>query len=362
MSEYTLTFISTAISVDVATEAGPAFAPVLRFFRHLITEGPGPSPDYRISVLEYDPDRDVPTEVWFTESSVIRQSTAQEFTFFAHRVERAGRVLYINHATMLDAPQNIESSREFVLRVTPGSTVQVIDFVRDLIIRTEEARGTVVLHACGVRRGDKVAAIGGAKGAGKTTTLLSMLLEGDGWHYFSGDKLFCLPRNGCITVYPWRDYPHVGVGTIRAHPALERWVAAEVDTNLAARTPEEKLLLQPDLLESWLGADFSPEPRTLSALVLPELRSGGLSSHWNVRDQNAKWALLNTIVERTSDTTFFTWQTYLVPDYFAVYSSLARMRPALSAVSVTRLRGVYTTEVDELLGTVMSAPRAGATR
>jgi hypothetical protein len=103
-----------------------------------------------------------------------------------------------------------------------------------------------------VKRQGEVYAIAGPKGAGKTTTLLSVLDHG-GWDYFTGDKLFCRPQNGEIVVHAWRDYPYVGVGTLRADPRLADWVRGTVDPELDQRPPGHKILLDPDAFESELG-------------------------------------------------------------------------------------------------------------
>ena len=159
------------------------------------------------------------------EPMEIRRSSAAAFNFSAVREQTDDRMRYANEHTVLDAPRRCVGGDRFSLAVSGGSTFQVIDFLRDLALRHEEHRGAVVLHAAAVRDGDgdSAVAIAGAKGAGKTTTLLACLAV-DRWRYFTGDKLLCRPVDGGIEAHPWRDVPYVGAGTLRDHPALARRV------------------------------------------------------------------------------------------------------------------------------------------
>ncbi|MGW4894275.1 hypothetical protein ACWEQL_18680 [Kitasatospora sp. NPDC004240] len=344
-----LNFLHTTVRFDVAEDAEQAFAPVRRFFRHLISGQGAHEPTFAIEVHGYRPDADVEPAVWELPQSVIRRSNAAEFNFDAHVVDRGGRRLYVNRATYLDAPVDARKDGTFLLRITEASTVQVLDFVRDLVIRHEEDLGTVVLHASGLQRGDEAVVVAGPKGAGKTTTLLSALRR-PGWSYFTGDKLFCtLDGQGGITVHPWRDYPYVGVGTIRADARLETLVREQVDPELDSYGPGHKILMDPDVFESWLGAEFSAEPRRLAAILLPEVRPGEPLAVRHLTDDNERWAHLNKIIDRQVDTTFFTWQSHLVPDYTRFYGSLAELRTVLDSVAMVRLTGTLDVDPDAVL-------------
>ncbi|AEN10091.1 MULTISPECIES: hypothetical protein [unclassified Streptomyces] len=349
MSVY-LNFLHTTVRFDVAEDAEGAFEPVRRFFRHLIAPAPAGEVTFTVDVRSYDPDADVAPEVWELPQSVIRRSNAAEFNFDAHLVDTAGRRQYVNRATLLDAPADSAKDSTFRVRITEQSTVQVLDFVRDLVIRHEETLGTVVLHASGLHRDGEAVIIAGPKGAGKTTTLLSALRR-PGWQYFTGDKLFCTIEDGEILVHPWRDYPYVGVGTIRADPRLERLVREGVDERVDTYEPGHKILMDPDVFESWLGAEFTAEPKRLAALLLPEVVPGEPLSVRHLTDDNERWAHLNKIVDRQVDTTFFTWQTYLVPDYAAFYRGLAELRTYLGSVDMVRLRGTLDVDPDAVLAT-----------
>ncbi|WP_254711599.1 hypothetical protein [Streptomyces sp. TRM64462] len=343
-----LNFLHTTIRFDVADDASGAFAPIHRFFRHLMGDSAAQEPTFRVDVRAYDPDTDVDPEVWSLPPSVIRRSNAAAFNFDAHVVDDGGRRRYVNRYTLLDAPADTAHDNAFLMRVTDGSTVQMIDFIRDLVIRHEENLGTVVLHASGLYRDGDAVIIAGPKGAGKTTTLLSALRR-PGWRYFTGDKLFVTVEGDVVVVHPWRDYPYVGVGTLRADARLEELVREHVDDRIDTYDPGHKILVDPDLFESWLGSEFSAEPRRLAALLLPEVRPGEPLTVRPLTDANERWAHLNKIVDRQADTTFFTWQTYLVPDYAGFYRSLSALRSVLGSVDMIRLRGTLDIDPDAVL-------------
>lgn len=357
MSEY-LNFLGTTIRFDVDPAAEPAFASVRSFFRGLFSPDPAQGTTFTIAVSAYDPESDVDASVWATESSVIRRSSAREFTFDAHVVEEGARRHYINRTTWLETPLDARADPRFGLRVTPAATVQVLDFVRDLVIRNEESRGTVVLHASGITDGKSAVAIAGPKGAGKTTTMLSAL-RAPGWDYFTGDKMFCEVVDGEVWVHPWRDYPYVGVGTILADERLTALVRDHVAADVAERPAGEKLLLDPDVFEAWLGADYSAEPRRLAAVLLPRVEPGQPLRVRSLTDGNERWAHLNKLIDRQADTTFFTWQTYLVPDYTAFFARLARLHGDLTHTPMLRLSGTLDIDIDAVLD---SADRMGGQR
>jgi hypothetical protein len=353
-----LSFLGTTVLFGVEPGAEPAFARVRRFFRHHLGPQPEPAlePTYAVAVRAYRPDDEIDPALWDGEQSVIRRSSAPEFTFHAHVVDHGERRLYVNRETLLDAPRDATTDPRFELAITDGSAVQVIDFVRDLVIRHEEARGTIALHAAGICDGEAGVVIAGPKGAGKTTTLLAAL-QRPGWRYFTGDKVFCQLVDGEVEVYPWRDYPYVGVGTIMADPRLTDLVRDAFDPDVDRRPASDKLLLDPDVFEAWLGSEFSPEPRRLGAVLLPEMRPGEILRGSVVDDPNERWARINKIVDRQLDTTFFTWQSHLVPDYAPFYATLSRMREVLDGVPMIRLRGVPGEDPDGALDLALERAR-----
>lgn len=95
----------------------------------------------------------------------------------------------------------------------------IIELVRDLVLKNEENRGVLVLHATSALKDGKVSLIIGSKGAGKSTTLLEFVKK-DHYQLMSGDKTFVWIQNGELFASGWPDYPHLGLGTISKYPDL----------------------------------------------------------------------------------------------------------------------------------------------
>ncbi|WP_406138590.1 hypothetical protein [Streptomyces sp. NBC_01089] len=349
-----LNFLHTTIELDVDAAAEAAFGRIRRFFRHLLDDTPRNETTFRVAVAPYDPDSDVDPAVWAVPESVVRLSSAREFTFHAHIVDDADRRSYTNRNMVLDAPHDAMKDPVFRTRVTERAAVQMIDFLRDLVIRNEEQQGTVVLHASGIHDGRRAVCIAGPKGAGKTTTMLSCLRRDD-WSYFSGDKVFCTFDASGVTVHPWRDYPYVGVGTIRADKRLEQLVRDGVDAAVDTYEPGHKILIDPDVFEEWLGTPFDATPRPLAALFLPRVEPGEPLRARRLDSDNERWAHLNKIIDRQADTTFFTWQSYLVPDYTEFYRSLSRLRQVAADLPMVRLTGTLDVDPSDVLKNLDSA-------
>lgn len=325
-----LLFLDTVVRLDIDDDALPLIDDVRRFFRHLLSGSHTGDASFTVSVSRYLPDAHVPASIWDTKRTEIRRSTAPEFTFSAHLDRSGGRCRYINRAMLLDAPDDVRADPHFHVGVSSNATIQMIDFLRDLILRNQEQLGTPILHAAGVHDGTRAIAIAGPKSAGKTTSLLA-LLRTERWSYFTGDRMFCRVTQSGIEAHPWRDWPHLGVGTLRREPWLldrvRRYVDADVDRSPVGR----KILIDPDLFESWVDSPFSAAPRFLGAIMLPRVEPGEPLRVHNLHDDGTRRARLLGSVERQADTTFFGWQSYLVPDYVEFFTSMRtlhrRVRP-----------------------------------
>lgn len=341
-----LLFAGTRIRFELDARAPGAFAPVRSFFRHSL-ERPGASrPTFVVRVEPYAGHEHAAARAR-GERVTIRRSSAAPFNFEAWRVERAGRVLYANEHTVLEAPRACGcDGDEFRLAISEGSSVQAIDFVRDLIVRHEEMRGTVILHAAAVVRDGEVVAIAGSKGAGKTTTLLALLGAGAG-RYFAGDKLFCRRDGDRLLCLPFRDWPYVGIGSLRHAGWLQARLGARA-ADLERRDPREKVLLDPDEFESWVGG-FAIEELPLAGLLLPAVEPGRPLELAPLDGAQARHAALRAIVDRSADTTFFGWQDYLVPDYRSVERQLEALGPVAARLRALSARGDIATGAARLV-------------
>ncbi|MBT2337096.1 hypothetical protein J7E49_24735 [Variovorax paradoxus] len=150
--------------------------------------------------------------------------------------------------------------------------IHLIELVRYFGLLVEQAKGTAVLHSSAVfdEKTGGVIAIAGVKGAGKTTTMLDLVL-GQGHRYFSGDKLLLDVVDGRLRARGWPDYPHVGLGSLRQHPALVERLGSQAVAALDATRPDsDKILLTPEAFASAVGR--SPiGSGWLERIVLPEV-------------------------------------------------------------------------------------------
>jgi hypothetical protein len=343
-----LNYLHTTVQFDVSPEAQADFAPVLGFFRHSLSESPDNDPQFVLSVA---PRGDVCLDPRRTEEVDIRRSSVPEFTFSASRVREKEAVLYTNENATVRLPRHLRSVRNRVeVGMTGNAIIQVIDLIRDLVTRHEEACGTIILHASAVVYGDEVVAIAGSKGAGKTTTLLR-LLAGQEASYFTGDKLFCWSKGGRLWALPWRDWPYVGVGTLRTSPQLSAFAERSLDLDLDGQPAELKLLLDPDQFEQLIGAKFDVRERPIGAVVLPRISPGRRTTTFRVTDPGERLARMLQLIDRSCDTSYFAWQSLLIPDYSRVYASVAAAREVLSGLQMVRVEGELDVAVEDLVDT-----------
>ena len=154
--------------------------------------------------------------------------------------------------------------------------IHLIELVRYYGLLTEQAHGTLILHSAAVRHRDtdEVVAIVGAKGAGKTTTMLSLLASG-GYVYFSGDKLLLDQVDGQLRVRGWPDYPHIGIGTLRNHVELAQRLGVDFEAEDGTPLPDHhKVLLEPSRYLAAIGRPLQAHGR-LSRVVLPRIHEIG---------------------------------------------------------------------------------------
>jgi hypothetical protein len=341
-----LNYHRTTIGFDVSTEVKQQFSPVLAFFRHSLSGAPCRVPQFIVSVTPHSASDSTLED---TEVVTIRRSSAAEFTFTASRVRDAETILYVNPDTTVRLPRRLRPTENLIaLGVTEGSIVQSIDLIRDLIIRHEEMQGTIIFHASGVLYEDRVVAIAGRKGAGKTTMLLHLLEKG-GVSYFTGDKLFCTGSGPDIWGSPWRDWPYVGVGTLRTVPRLSTLVDESLTENPHTCDPNAKLLLDPDRFERAVGAQFEVASKAITLVVLPKVSPGQRTRISRVTEPEERLARMLQLIDRSCDTSYFPWQSFLVPDYSEVYASVAAARETLSAIDMVMVDGDLDVGIEDLV-------------
>jgi hypothetical protein len=223
---------------------------------------------------------DAGEEVW------VRRSSTPAFSIPALRVV-AGRVEWFQlcrSGTCMALDRERREAR--VWMATPEAWMDLVELIRDLVLRHEEKRGTVVLHAaCAFKEGEATLIVG-PKGAGKSTTLLDMVLH-RGFQLLSGDKALLTIRDGSFRVSGWPDYPHLGAGTLSRYPRLvERWgLADQVFGPGDVWSPQRKVAIDPAVFRSTIPFVEPGTSCAIGRILYPEIdRDGGemtlLTDHW----------------------------------------------------------------------------------
>lgn len=153
------------------------------------------------------------------EDMYVRKSASEFFTI-------PGRRLRVKAAEFIECTKTGTRFRFDPVSATvdvavgPSGQLDFAELVRDLVLKDQENRGVLVLHATAAYRDDSVVIITGSKGAGKSTVLLE-LVENFDYQVVSGDKTLVLPAaHGRPQIIGWPDYPHLGYGTIAKYPGL----------------------------------------------------------------------------------------------------------------------------------------------
>lgn len=207
------------------------------------------------------------------EPFILRSSSASIFNLVVKRgISAEGLTLAWDDTLQVGYVINPLTSSVDFYGSFDNAFIHLIELVRYYGLLVEQANGTVILHSAAVRRkdGNEVIAIVGAKGAGKTTTMLSMLTSGD-YVYFSGDKLLLDLFKGQLRVRGWPDYPHIGIGTLRNHPILaDRLGIVLFADDGSPLSDKHKVLLEPSRFLSEIGKSQQGYG-TLTQLVLPRI-------------------------------------------------------------------------------------------
>ncbi|MFE0461434.1 hypothetical protein ACFW1A_19515 [Kitasatospora sp. NPDC058965] len=161
------------------------------------------------------------------EELYVRKSASPFFTVPARRSTEHGRELL--ECTRTGTRFAFDpAAGEVRVAVGADGQLDLVELVRDLVLKAEENTGAAVLHATAAYRDGSVVLVTGAKGAGKSTVLLE-LVEKFGYQVMSGDKT--LLRTGPQGLYAtgWPDYPHLGYGTVAKYPGLREIAGLAAD-------------------------------------------------------------------------------------------------------------------------------------
>ncbi len=181
----------------------------------------------------------------------------------------------------------------------------LIELIRYFGLLVEESHGRLVLHGSAVvdRLGNAVGIVG-SKGAGKTTTMLRMVMN-EGCQFLSGDKLLVWQCDGKLWARGWPDFPHVGLRSIQSCPSF--YDAIKSDLAHCEKTPgTDKLLIDPFLFRLHIPV-ASNLAYPLDRLLLPNIAGDTPFSSVGVRTEDKKMCNKNSIVEETSRFSAATW-------------------------------------------------------
>lgn len=218
-----LAFAGTRL--DLELEPGADISGALDFLgTHLVAEPPGDgthrSPvlaTVRIAAAESD--RHAPPAGTPWEDVYVRKSASEFFTIPARRAEAHG-CEYLECTRTGTRFAFDRTARTIDAVIGPDGTMDLVELIRDLVLKDQENSGAAVLHATAAYRDGSAVLITGAKGAGKSTLLLE-LVEKFGYQIMSGDKTVLHEQaDGSVLATGWPDYPHLGYGTIAKYPGL----------------------------------------------------------------------------------------------------------------------------------------------
>jgi hypothetical protein len=195
-----------------------------------------------------------------------------------------------------------------------ASAIHLHDFVRYLALLVCEAQHHVLLHASAVTIDDRLVLVLGDKGAGKTTTMLNLIV-GQNAQYYSGDKVVAGFSQGKLVLHAWPDIPYIGVGSLRQYPGLAAALGvALVDADGATVEARRKQLIDPFCFREVIPQSRLTRSEDVAAVILPDVNAAA-SMRWIPRAERCRKALAGVIE----------WpHQYLTAQWHQLYLSEAR--------------------------------------
>lgn len=339
--------------LELALEPGADIGGALRFLdTHLVPEqapdgGELVAPTATLRVAAKDaadtsPDRFTPPagEPW--EDIYIRKSASEFFTVPARRARFAGRE-YLECTKTGSRFVFDPAARTVDVLAGSEGTMDVVELVRDFVLKDQENAGAAVLHATAAYRDGTAVLVTGAKGAGKSTVLLE-LVEHFGYQVMSGDKTLIHEQpDGSVLAAGWPDYPHLGYGTVAKYPGLRELAGIGADYRPAqdhAFSPAGKFAVDPFRFRD----RFPSAPRgthvPVSAIVHPSIGPGDRTVLEPVSGTvPERAAALEANLESAFEGPNAGWNSYLSDCRAAQSARRARILARLAAVPAWVLTG-----------------------
>ncbi|MFI0982524.1 hypothetical protein ACH4SP_36645 [Streptomyces sp. NPDC021093] len=277
-----------------------------------------------------------------SEDIHVRKSASEFFTVPARRARASGRE-YLECTKTGTRFVFDRAARTVDVVVGPAGAMDLVELVRDLVLKDRENSGAAVLHATAAYRDGTVVLVTGAKGAGKSTILLE-LVERFGYRVMSGDKTVLHEQpDGSVLASGWPDYPHLGYGTIAKYPGLKE-IAGIPDgyepTADHAFSPLGKFAVDP----IGFRGRFPSAPRgarvPVAAIVHPTIGPGDRTVLEGCpADPRVLAPLLDANVESAFDGAHSGWHHYLTDARAAQADRRSRITAALAKVPTWQLTG-----------------------
>lgn len=278
-------FASTRINLRVTNEVRGQ--EVLKFFapHFSFLDEPSDAPDATLEFVEasrIDSQAGVSgQEVW------VRKSHSDYFSIPALRYPTSSGELIVCRGTGTCVEYDTKA-RVIRFGITPTTRdIEVIEVVRDFVLKNEERHGTLVLHATIAARPDATVVVVGQKGAGKSTIALELVTHG-GYELVSGDKaLIRVCENARLAVHGWPDWPNMGLGTIGKYPRLGEDLG--LTERIASATPEalwsidNKVAIPPGVFSKHFPACKSATAVVPTRVLYPRISASAKLALRNVR-------------------------------------------------------------------------------
>ncbi|WP_031484463.1 hypothetical protein [Streptomyces bicolor] len=334
--------------LDLEVEHGADIDDALAFLAtHLTAEEAKPDdtgrePVATLRIRATDPADLAPAAGTPQEDIYLRKSASAFFTVPARRAVHDGRE-YLECTKTGTRFVFDRAARVIDVALGAGGHMDLVELVRDLVLKHQENTGAAVLHATAAYRDGQVVLVTGAKGAGKSTLLLE-LVEHFGYQVLSGDKtvLHELP-DGSVVAAGWPDYPHLGYGTVAKYPGLREIAGIGDDyvpTEGHAFSPIGKFAVDPLPFRDRFPSGPVGVRVPVAAILHPAIGPGDRTVVEPLAGSRQEHAdVLRANVESAFDGANAGWHHYLDDGRAAHTAQLARITAALAGVPAWTVTG-----------------------
>lgn len=270
----------------------------------------------------------------------VRKSASDFFTIPARRAIVEGVDLVECTKTGTRMVFDADARRIQVFLGAEGQ-LDVVELIRDIVLKDQESRGAIVLHATAAYRPDSTVLITGGKGAGKSTILLE-LVEHHGYSIMSGDKSLAYEgQDGAITIMGWPDYPHLGYGTIVKYDKLPE--IAGIDEYYVPRadhaySPHGKFAVDPGGFRARFASAPVAVESTPSMVIHPSIGAGDATTLEPVDEKTHRDRLARNI-ESGFAGKHAGWQSYSTDETGRHSERRERVLDALASLPAWSLEG-----------------------